>query len=215
MPDRRDSAQASEAPTLTLTSGEPRPAERRTSEWQQRGIARWVPCAMSHGSAWYSSRSGCLKSALGLAHTECVGRRAAVDSPGPGRGRGWKGLHCGDAIPIATERDACASGTCGLHFGSQVSPAICSFFSTILYHALPLKRSLKMKSARFEKASEEIGVPREKKSERYSSTAHGQTDRHDLLPLRALRYLLVPQAHENRCKSMIWVYCHGAGYGTL
>ena len=31
-------------------------------------------------------------------------------------------------------------------------------------------RSLKMKSARFKKASEEIGVPRGKKSERYRST---------------------------------------------
>ena len=31
---------------------------------------------------------------------------------------------------------------------------------------------LKMKSARFEKASEEIGVPRGKKSERYRSTPH-------------------------------------------
>ena len=32
--------------------------------------------------------------------------------------------------------------------------------------------SLKMKSDRFEKASEEIGVPRGKKSERYRSTPH-------------------------------------------
>ena len=34
---------------------------------------------------------------------------------------------------------------------------------------LALPRSLKMKSARVEKASEEIGVPRGKKSERYRS----------------------------------------------
>ena len=33
-------------------------------------------------------------------------------------------------------------------------------------------RSLKMKSARFKKASQEIGVPRGKKSERYRSTPH-------------------------------------------
>ena len=37
---------------------------------------------------------------------------------------------------------------------------------------LALPRSLKMKSDRFEKASEEIGVPRGKKSERYRSTPH-------------------------------------------
>ena len=41
-----------------------------------------------------------------------------------------------------------------------------------LNSSLPLKRSLKMRSARFEKASEEIGVPRGKKSERYRSTPH-------------------------------------------
>ena len=46
----------------------------------------------------------------------------------------------------------------------------------------------KMKSVRFEKASEEIGVPREKISERYRSTAHGQTDRHDLFRFRASVY---------------------------
>ena len=36
------------------------------------------------------------------------------------------------------------------------------------YHSTPSK----CKSARFEKASEEIGVPRGKKSERYRSTPH-------------------------------------------
>ena len=51
-----------------------------------------------------------------------------------------------------------------------------------------------MKSARFEKASEEIGVPRGKKSERYRSTAHSQSqsDRHDLFRLRALNPLPAP-----------------------
>ena len=53
---------------------------------------------------------------------------------------------------------------------------------------LALPRSLKMKSARFEKASEEIGVPLGKKSERYCSTAHRQTDRHDLFRFRASVY---------------------------
>ena len=41
-------------------------------------------------------------------------------------------------------------------------------FAGLLSHAA----SLKMKSDRFEKASEEIGVPRGKKSERYRSTPH-------------------------------------------
>ena len=49
-------------------------------------------------------------------------------------------------------------------------------------------RSLKMKSARFEKASEEIGVPREKKSEHYRSTAHRQTDGRTLFRFRASVY---------------------------
>ena len=43
-----------------------------------------------------------------------------------------------------------------------------------------------MKSARFEKASEEIGVPRGKKSERYRSTAHGQTDRRQFIQVQSL-----------------------------
>ena len=59
---------------------------------------------------------------------------------------------------------------------STVNPCCCYCTSLPLNSSLPLKRSLKMKSARFEKASEEIGVPRGKKSERYRSTAHGQTD---------------------------------------
>ena len=48
--------------------------------------------------------------------------------------------------------------------------------------------SLKMKSDRFEKASEEIGVPRGKKTERYRSTAHGRTDRRQFIAPQSLRY---------------------------
>ena len=56
--------------------------------------------------------------------------------------------------------------------GRYLNPCCCYCTSLPLNSSLPLKRSLKMKSARFEKASEEIGVPRGKKSERYRSTPH-------------------------------------------
>ena len=71
--------------------------------------------------------------------------------------------------------------SCGM---LNLKPGCARYRSTPHYRS----RSLKMKSARFEKPSQEIGVPRGKKSERYRSTAHGQTDRHDLFRFRASVY---------------------------
>ena len=73
---------------------------------------------------------------------------------------------------------------------SHADECCCCYRSTPHYRS----RSLKMKSARFKKASQEIGeigVPRGKKSERYRSTAHGQTDRRQFIQVQSFSLPMV------------------------
>jgi hypothetical protein len=61
------------------------------------------------------------------------------------------------------------AGFCCCLLPKHASQAYCLMLMNVDADA---QASLKMKSDRFEKASEEIGVPRGKKSERYRSTPH-------------------------------------------
>ena len=88
----------------------------------------------------------------------------------------WSALHLGDirSDMRGVDRKGCGGGLVLWQFHRNSHRDAVLRKKSERYRSTPhyRSRSLKMKSARFKKASQEIGVPRGNKSERYRSTPH-------------------------------------------